>query len=184
MLIGVRVIGIDPSSTSLGWAIVDDGVPINIGVWVPKPKSAKSNKRLMQCDLFLAMLFGSYKPDEMCMEVIRVSTSHDTTRSLSRFEASVLLNAMRHDVVIHEFQVGEARKAVFSERQGNIKKHHAHAIMRHTYPSLPWQEMLAPNGKDDGPGCDQSDALIAALARDALAERPNGRAKKRSKSGS
>lgn len=170
------VIGIDPSSTSLGWAYVDNGRPIAIGVWVPKPKSAKPRERLGQCHDFLHALFAMYSPDEICMEVIRVSTSHDTTRALSRIESAVLLAARAHGITaIHEHQVGEARAAVFSN--GNIAKLDAHNVMRQTYPYLDW--LSAMSGKSDGPGLDQSDALVAALAHEKLALRPNGKAIKR-----
>lgn len=184
------VLGIDPSSKSLGWAVVIDGVPVNIGVWVPTPKSAKPSQRILQCFIFLAYLFATYRPDEVVMEVIRVSTSHDTTRSLSRHEGLVVLNAMLIGAHIHEHQVGEARAAVFGAGKGNTSKRDAHALMRMRYPELPWLEMdsgVDKNGKPkDGPGLDQSDALVAALARDVLAQRVNGKASKRtrSKSGS
>jgi len=135
----------------------------------------------MQCSEAMDVLMNMYEPDELVIEVIRVSTSHDTTRVLSRIEAAVLIAAHRHGITpdrIHEHAVGEARAAYFKE--GGISKHDAHDVVRTLYPQLDWLPKLTDSGRD-GPGLDQSDALIAALARDKLAARP--KKKRRRKSG-
>lgn len=162
-----RTIGYDPSSNCAGIALVTDGVPEYIGVWQPSKKSLPPVKKLVEWNAYCRMTFTMLKPDRAVMEVIRVSTSHDTTRSLSRFESVFLVNAALFGIgYVLEHQVGQARAAFFGEGKGNTPKQDAYAWMVDHYPNLPW---LGP-GKDEG-GMDQSDALVMALAYDKLVQR-------------
>lgn len=157
----MRVLGYDPASVLAGWAVVDSGVPQQIGIWegVGKPLD-----RLADWDKFSGFLIQTFKPDMVTMEVIRVSVSHDTTRSLSRHEAVFIVRARDAGAICIEYQVGQARAAVFGKGNGNMKKDVAFVEMKKRYPDLDWKP------KTRG-GTDQSDALTGALAATTLAER-------------
>lgn len=157
-------IGYDPSSTIGGWAVAIDGEPHTIGIWKPTKTSLAPIFRLSEFDTFCGFLMASYKPDVVTVEVIRVSTSHDTTRSLSRFEGVFIARAIGAGAEVIEYQVGQARSAFFGEGLGTMSKEQAYAAMRARYPQLPWlpaDKTKAGDGK--GGGMDQSDALIPAL---------------------
>lgn len=162
----MRTLGLDPASNCAGLALVADGVPEYIGVWKPSKKSLRPDQKLVEWDDHCRMTFQMLRPDRAVMEVIRVSTSHDTTRSLSRFESAFIINAARYGVTeqVLEHQVGQARAAFFGEGKGNTPKQDAYAWMVKHYPELPW--LPAEEG-----GMDQSDALVMALAYDKLLER-------------
>lgn len=160
-----RTIAYDPSSSCGGLALAVDGKPDYIGIWKPSKMSLPPIKKLAEWNIYCRMTFTMLKPDRAVMEVIRVSTSHDTTRSLSRFEAVFIVNAALYGIpYVLEHQVGQARAAFFGEGKGNTRKEDAYAWMVKHYPDLPW---LPP----DKGGMDQSDALIQALAYDELLKR-------------
>ena len=131
-------IGYDPSSTIGGWAVAIDGEPHTIGIWKPTKTSLAPIFRLSEFDTFCGFLMASYKPDVVTVEVIRVSTSHDTTRSLSRFEGVFIARAIGAGAEVIEYQVGQARSAFFGEGLGTMSKEQAYAAMRARYPQLPW----------------------------------------------
>lgn len=160
-----RDIGYDPSSNCAGIALAVGGVPEYIGIWKPSKKTLKPAQKLIEWNGYCRMTFTMLKPDRAVMEVIRVSTSHDTTRSLSRFEAVFIINAAYAGIsTVLEHQVGQARSAFFGEGKGNTPKLDAYTWMVEHYPNLAWLPA------DEG-GMDQSDALVMALAYDRLAER-------------
>ncbi len=161
----MRTIGYDPSSNCAGLALAVDGVPEYIGIWTPSKKSLRPDKKLVEWDYYCRIAFVALRPDRSVMEVIRVSTSHDTTRSLSRFESAFIINSARHGIdQVLEHQVGQARSAFFGEGKGNTSKQDAYVWMVEHYPQLAW---LPP---EEG-GMDQSDALVMALAYDKIVER-------------
>lgn len=165
MIKQLKTLGFDPSSNCAGLALVVNNQPEYIGVWKPSKTSLPPIKKLAEWNIYCRMTFTMLKPDRAVMEVIRVSTSHDTTRSLSRFEAVFIVNAALYGIpYVLEHQVGQARAAFFGEGKGNTRKEDAYAWMVEHYPDLPW---LPP----DKGGMDQSDALIQALAYDALLKR-------------
>lgn len=151
-----RIIGYDPSSTVGGWAVVDGDEPIQIGIWKPSKSCLSPIQRLAEFDTFCGFLMAAYQPDIATVEVIRVSTSHDTTRALSRFEGVFIARAMAAGAEVIEYQVGQARAALFGDGLGTLQKEQAFAAMRARYPNLAW----LPQNKG---GMDQSDALVPAL---------------------
>lgn len=160
----IRCLGYDPSSTLGGWAVTDDCEPVQIGVWKPSKNGLSPIDRLAEFDIFCGFLMATYKPDVATVEVIRVSTSHDTTRALSRFEGVFIARAMGAGAEVIEYQVGQARAALFGDGLGTLQKEQAFAAMRSRYPNLPWLP------QDKG-GMDQSDALVPAMCWREIKER-------------
>lgn len=158
------VLGYDPASQVAGWAVAIDGVPHQIGIWKPSKKSLPPLARLLEWDGFSRILIASFKPDVVTMEVIRVSNSHDTTRSMSRFESVMLVNAGSAGCEIVEYQVGQSRLVYFGEGHGNVSKEDAYVRMRMMFPQLDWLP------QDEG-GMDQSDALVGALSYPKIKDR-------------
>ena len=117
-----RIIGYDPSSTVGGWAVVDGDEPIQIGIWKPSKSCLSPIQRLAEFDTFCRFLMAAYQPDIATVEVIRVSTSHDTTRALSRFEGVFIARAMAAGAEVIEYQVGQARAALFGDGLGTLQK--------------------------------------------------------------
>lgn len=158
----MRTMGYDPSSQCAGLAIAVDGGLREIAVWKPDSKGDKPLSRLCQWGSWFEFYLAAHAPDMLAVEVIRVSTSHDTTRSLSRHEALALYIARSSGVICLEHGVSEARKIVFG--RGNIPKEEAFERIKSDWPGLPWLK------KGSG-GMDQSDAAVMALAANQLAER-------------
>lgn len=137
---------------------------LGAGTWRPSKKSLPTNKRLAEFDLFCGFLFSTYRPDLAAVEVIRVSTSHDTTRILSRFESAYIVRAEHFGARVIEYSVSTARSVFYGSGMGTLQKEQSYAAMRSRYPDVAW---LAP---DDG-GMDQADALLAALAAEEIEQR-------------
>jgi Holliday junction resolvasome RuvABC endonuclease subunit len=168
----VRVMGYDPSSTLGGLALAVDGEPEWIGVWRPQRSSDKALARLKNFAGFARMVIATMKPDIVIMEVIRVGTSHDTTRAMSRFESAFLIAAMEFDCQVIEFQVSQGRAAFYGSGLGSMPKVQSYAAMRARYPNLAWlpADKTRP-GDGLGGGLDQADALLPALAWERIVER-------------
>lgn len=158
----MKVGGFDPASQTSGHALVEDGKPVHIDIWQPNRKDDPPVSRLMQFGSWFEFWIAEHQPDMLAIEVIKVSTSHDTTRSLSRHEAVAIWIAKNAGVIILEHAVSSARRIVFGN--GGIKKEEAYEEMKRMYPDLSWK----PKTKG---GMDQADAVVMALAGPALAER-------------
>lgn len=158
------VMGYDPGSLSGGMAVQQDGVPLWIHAWRPTKKSTKFDERLVEFDVFCGYVMANWRPNIVTLEVIRVSTSHDTTRALSQFEAAFKLRAYGAGARVIEYQVGQSRAAFFGEGLGSLQKEQAYAAMRSRYPDLPWLPADGTKpGDGKGGGMDQADALVPAL---------------------
>jgi Holliday junction resolvasome RuvABC endonuclease subunit len=160
----MKIAGYDPASQLSGHALAVDGKPVHIDTWSPRDKQAKPVARLMDFGSWFEFWIAEHQPDMLAVEVIKVSTSHDTTRSLSRHEAVAIWIAKNAGVIILEHAVSSARKIVFGPGNGGMKKEVAFEEIKRMYPDLPWKP------KTRG-GMDQADAVVMALAGPALAER-------------
>lgn len=159
------VLGYDPGSMIGGLAIQVDDVPRWIKAWRPSKSSLPIEGRLVEFDDYSNAVCAMFQPDVVTIEVIRVSTSHDTTRALSRFEAVMICNARRNGARVIEYQVGQSRAAFFGEGLGTLQKQAAYAAMRARYPHLEWLPADGRRAGDEkGGGLDQADALVPALS--------------------
>lgn len=159
------VLGYDPGSMISGLALQVDDEPRWINAWRPSRQSLPLEDRLVEFDDYSNAVVAMLQPDIVTIEVIRVGTSHDVTRVLSRFEGAMILNARRNGARVIEYQVGQSRAAFFGEGLGTLQKQQAYAAMRARYPHLEWLPAdKNRQGDEKGGGLDQADALVPALA--------------------
>lgn len=159
------VLGYDPSTRLGGWAVTIDDVPHAIGVWRPSRSSLHVNWRLVEWDLYCGLLMASFRPDVCVMEFISVSTSHGTTRSLSRFESAFVIRSLTAGARLIEYKASQGRAAFFGEGLGSLPRREAYAAMRARYPALDWLPADGTRpGDERGGGLDQADALVPALS--------------------
>lgn len=160
----MRVLGLDPSTSKTGWAIVQDGDPVKIGLWKPKAKIKKQGDKLQFIGEQLKAVLPFIAPDliviEECGRPPRGNV--DIMRKLVRAEAICGYEAWQLGYEPMLVAVTAVRKELTGK--GNATKELVYNTLRECYPGLPWMEF-------DKGGNDQSDALAMALAGPALADR-------------
>ena len=158
----MRVLGIDPSSTCCGVAIVDRGGLVDTSAWDKKPSlSAAAN--LYDYYLWQCAYIRSMTPDMACVEFLSVSRNMDSVRAVSHFQAAAVLACKSEgNMLVVEARVTSARKVVLG--RGNLSKEEAWKIVRERFPEHKFR-------RADKGGMDEADALVLALAGPAIAER-------------
>lgn len=156
----MRVLGLDPSSSKCGEALVIDGVPAWIDVW--KPKDSSQVLKMIEWGDHVRALIAFNAPDLVVVEECAPHRNAMVFRALVRFEAVASYETKRAGVVLLLHRVSEARK--IAAGKGNAPKDEVFRQMRAAYPQFSWRPI-------DKGGDDQSDALVMALAGPQLAER-------------
>lgn len=156
----MRIVGIDPSSTCAGIALVVDGEPTMLAAW-DRPKNGSSAARLTEYFVWLRGWVSMNKPDLACVEFLSVERNAQTTRVVSHYQAASVIACKLKGVVVVEARVSSARKAVLGD--GSLAKEVVFEKMRIRYPALEF-------GRFAHGGGDRADALVLALAGPAIAE--------------
>lgn len=157
----MRVLGLDPSSSKSGIALVVDGVPELLDVWKGKTNDSQMTKLIQWADQVRAVLTFA-RPDLVVIEECGPHRNPQTFRALVRFEAVASYEVKRAGMILILHKVSEARKIVMGK--GNAPKEEVFREMKRRYPDFEWRHV-------DKGGDDQSDALAMALAGPQLAER-------------
>jgi Holliday junction resolvasome RuvABC endonuclease subunit len=166
----LNVLGIDPSSTLCGVALIRDGNELyNTWTW-KKDKSKSGAQNIYNYFVWLTsqietlQLDRDTRPDIACVEFLSVERNATTARKVSHFQAASVLACKSTGLLVIEGRVSSARKEAFGEGWGNVKKEVAHEEIKKMYPNHKFK------GVKSG-GFDETDAVVLALAGPGLAER-------------
>lgn len=154
----MRVLGIDPSSSITGNALIrhngEERLLEHTNVWKKNPKwSAPRNLYdyyVWQCDEIKGC-----NPDLVSIESLSVVRSAKTTRVLSHYQAAAVLAAKTCRVTVVEMRVSSARLEALG--RGNASKDEAHEMVKKLFPG---HKFLA---KSSG-GYDETDAAVLGVA--------------------
>jgi crossover junction endodeoxyribonuclease RuvC len=111
----VKILGIDPSTTSLGWGVirVDGDQIIETFSGVIRPKASLSRPaRLMQIYFELASLLQWYKPDSVGMEANFVGRGGTSTRAIAQSQGVVIVVAGLRGLDVAEYAPSAVKAAV------------------------------------------------------------------------
>lgn len=190
----MNVLGIDPSSTSSGNALLelgDDGELnecVAIETFFPKPIDIRDfdglARNLAEYSVWLSDFVGLYglegKLDLVVIERVHVTQNLDTVRKIAYYETIGMQYAASWEVPLLCVAASSARKHVLSK--GNISKEQAHEEVLASYgDAFDWPELRplksGPNkGKlvqPEGLG-DMLDAFVLARAGHGLWHEMNG----------
>lgn len=166
------VVGIDPSSSKCGIALVetDDGSILATWLW-EKDKRASSSANLFDYYRWLGVLLSSGDPARKVLggriapmasiEFLGVERNAQTTRLISHFQAASVLACKQTGMMVIEGRTSSARKAALG--RGNLSKDEAWEMVKKMYPNHKFR------AKTSG-GTDEMDAVVMALAAPTLAE--------------
>jgi Holliday junction resolvasome RuvABC endonuclease subunit len=160
----MRVGGVDPSSTSAGFAVVENGKVLFTDVWVPSSKHLSSHQKLYEYSEYLKLLLKAWQLDMLVIELVAVSRNIGTVRLLARYEGAAILAAKELNIMVKEHRVMQARAIVFGH--GDISKRDAYKQIVSDHPYHSFRKPTKGQG-----GEDETDAVAMALAGPGLVEK-------------
>lgn len=92
----MKILGIDISSRSTGWAIIDGDDLVSYGKIVPSGKSMTVSQRMYLFHVELRKLIESKKPDEIVIEDVIQVRSVSVLKLLARFNGIAMIEAYKH----------------------------------------------------------------------------------------
>jgi Holliday junction resolvasome RuvABC endonuclease subunit len=151
----VRVLGVDPSSSSTGLALVDGERLVDSAVWKPTSKMTRPDALLDYEDsLSEWLVVGPF--DLAVVEELSVTRGWKTVRALAHFEAVTYVALARRRIPMITIKPGAARNWVL-EMDITSSKEEVHAEVKRRWPDLRLPRV------DQGGG-DVADAYVMALA--------------------
>lgn len=162
MLIGMRVLGIDPSTVKTGWAVVTDGVPDGIGLIKAPSRLKKQEEKVDYMADNVRGMVAFAQPDLVVIEECGPQRNAKTFRALVRVEATISREARKLHVPVLLVMVKAVREVAMGD--GKMGKETVFAKLSSRYIQFEWLPL-------DKGGDDQSDALAMAIAGPQLAER-------------
>ena len=108
------VLGVDPGTARLGWAVVDDEPdlrPIDFGLITTQPTTAMP-VRLRDIHLEIATLIDRYRPEVVVVEQLFFARNVTTALAVGQARGVVLLAAAQRDVDVAEYTPSEVKQAV------------------------------------------------------------------------
>jgi Holliday junction resolvasome RuvABC endonuclease subunit len=156
----MRVLGVDPSSSICGVALVEDGILLEIDAW-HRPKNGSAPERLLAYQEWFTAWTMVRHPHIACIEFLSVERNAQTTRVISHYQAVSAVVCKKQGMLIVEARVTSARKAALGD--GSLSKEKAFALIKQRFPEYDF-------GRIDKGGGDKSDAVVLALAATSLAE--------------
>ena len=149
----IFVVGVDPSSTRSGVALLKNGEVI----WHGHHESDKKldiGERLYDFGIYLHRKRAKRKITALGVEKDSVNRNMNTVRMLSYFESAALSFAGELGAQTFSFTPNSARKLALGKGNGNLKKQQVYDIMCKEY-DLP---------EYDSGGSDESDAIVIGKA--------------------
>ena len=108
------VLGVDPGTARLGWAVVDDDPelrPIDFGLITTQPTTAMP-VRLRDIHLEISDLIGRFRPEVVVVEQLFFARNVTTALAVGQARGVVLLAAAQRDVGVAEYTPSEVKQAV------------------------------------------------------------------------
>jgi Holliday junction resolvasome RuvABC endonuclease subunit len=163
----MRVVGIDPSSTFCGFAIIDtpDQV-LKVAHW-ERDKNRSHPQGFMDYFNWLSWRIVMWKPQMAVIEMGSYAAGRggkgnfQAVQAVSFYQAVSALCCKLNGLIVVETRVTSARKAVLGN--GALSKDQTWAAMKERYPTL-------FSFKTRG-GLDEMDALVLALSNERATER-------------
>lgn len=108
------VLGVDPGTARLGWAVVDDDPelrPIDFGLITTQPTTAMP-VRLRDIHLEISDLIDRFRPEVVVVEQLFFARNVTTALAVGQARGVVLLAAAQRDVGVAEYTPSEVKQAV------------------------------------------------------------------------
>jgi Holliday junction resolvasome RuvABC endonuclease subunit len=157
----MRILGIDPSSTTCGVAVVDiPGEILDVGHW-NRNKRESHPTGFVDWFRWLESYIALWQPQMAAIEMLGVERNANTARAVAFYQSISACCCKLHGLVVVEVRTSSARSIVLGN--GGLSKDDAWEIMRKKHPNL-----FSP--KKQG-GEDEMDALVIAVAGPTAAER-------------
>ena len=111
----IRVLGIDPGTATIGWAIVDQDrgklIPVSYGCISTSPKQTTS-ERLHEIKKDLEKIINKFKPREAAVEDIFFFKNFKTVIKVSQARGAILLTLENLGVKIFEYTPLQLKQAI------------------------------------------------------------------------
>ncbi len=162
----IRILGIDPGSTTTGWGIVEEksNVLELIECGAIKPPKGEFSQRLCYIYEKLSEICREYKPDEMAIENVFVARNAASALKLGQARGIALAAAFAHKIPTFDYEPTKVKMAVIG--YGRAEKEQL-AFMVHTMLNV--KKLEKP--------LDTTDALAVAIchinSRKLLLKAPN-----------
>lgn len=156
----MQILGIDPSSSCTGLALVENDNLLHTDYWMPHGGS--SSAKLMEYFLWLQTWLNVFAPDIAIIEYLSVVRNAEATRIISHYQAISALACKLRGMMVIEARVTSARKTTLGK--GNLSKKECFDIIKKKFPDHKF-------GRWEKPGADETDAVVLALGGISLAER-------------
>lgn len=167
----MRVLGVDPSSTICGMAVIEGGIWLHdTDIW--RKDATKSGAWNLNnyfewlAEHIRSLSASGHESDMACVEFLSVQQNAQTTRKVSHFQAASVLACKQEGLMVVEARPSSARKEALGAGWGNRSKEDVFDEVRRRFPD----HTFRPKHKDKG-GMDETDAVVLALAGPGLAER-------------
>ena len=153
----MKVLGVDPSSSSGGHALVEGDALLDWGVWKP-PKKLTDVARMFSYYTWLNSWVGLRRSqiDMAVVEELAVVRGAKVARVLAHFEAIACVVCKKHGLMVVRVKAGVARNLVLGMNP-NSPKEDVLVEVRKQYPDLKFPP------KNQG-GEDVADAFVQAKA--------------------
>lgn len=109
----MRTMGIDSSTTSTGWAVIDEEGIVASGVIKPKGETIE---RIIEISQELCKIYRQYEPVEVYIEDLSVTRNMKTLKSLSGLLYVILTSLYKQEAVITLLKPTQWRKGKIEGR--------------------------------------------------------------------
>lgn len=107
----MRILGIDPGTSLIGWGIIDDMKALDFGALRTK-SNIHNRDRVNDVFDFFTKLIKKYKPDAVSLETLFFFKNAKTVMQVSEIRGVLLLAAAKQGVEIREFTPLQVKQAL------------------------------------------------------------------------
>lgn len=126
----MRTMGIDSSTTSTGWAVIDEEGIVASGVIKPKGETIE---RIIEISQELCKIYRQYEPVEVYIEDLSVTRNMKTLKSLSGLLYVILTSLYKQEAVITLLKPTQWRKGKVEGRTREQLKQSAIQYIKRKY---------------------------------------------------
>lgn len=126
----MRTMGIDSSTTSTGWAIIDEEGIVASGVIKPKGETIE---RIIEISQELCKIYRQYEPIEVHIEDLSVTRNMKTLKSLSGLLYVIITSLYKQEAVITLLKPTQWRKGKVEGRTREQLKQSAIQYIKEKY---------------------------------------------------
>ncbi len=110
----IRILGIDPGSTVMGWGIIEEksGVLSMVNCGAIKPKSKEFNQRLAFIYQELQAICKEYKPQEAGIEQVFVAKNANSALKLGQARGIAIACCLQYHIEIFDYEPTKVKQAL------------------------------------------------------------------------